>query len=131
MFVCCAISQYSFADPHCDLCSGAEDNVHALGFDDHFCNTSQSVVLRLHVVDSSISNSNEIDIVVSVALINEVALDGLVNVLGRFTLNDVEFLSGDVHLCTDRVAVALDLTHLDVHFLAGDDNEVVVLSHHS
>jgi hypothetical protein len=70
---------------HANCClysgSGAEDNVHALGTDNHIGDRSErALCFFAGVVDSNISTSDKVNIVIVVALVNEVALDSLVDV---------------------------------------------------
>jgi len=108
--------------------SGAEDNVHALGTDDHIGDRSErALVFSTGVVDSDISASDKVYIVIVVALVNEVALDSLVDVRvvpsreAGVSVEEFEGLSVDIALSTDGVDAALDHLSLDVGLLDGDN----------
>ena len=112
------------------MCSRAEDDVHTFGANNHVCDGAESR-LGLLPVDARVSYGYKVDVVVSVALENEVLLDGLVDVLSSLALNDLEALGGVVELGADRVDLARDLIHLDVHLFTGDASKLVFGSHHS
>lgn len=109
--------------------SGAEDNVHALGTDDHIGDRSERAppYLSAGVVDSNISASDKVNIVIVVALVNEVALDGLVDVSvvpsreAGVSVEEFEGLGVDIALSADGVDAALDHLSLDVGLLDGDN----------
>jgi len=132
--VCCATGLSSLinepGDSSCGFNSGREDDVHALGANDAVGNASQSRV-SLVVVDAHVSARDEVNVVVVVALADEVVVDGLVDTRSLRRVKGHEGLGGDVALSADAVDGALDLLHLDAVVPDSDNDKVVVRLHNS
>lgn len=131
--MCCATGLSSLVNElgasSCGFNSGREDDVHVLSANDAFGNASQS--RSLVCAHAYVSARNEVNVVVIVALADEVMVDGLVDRRPLRSIEEHEGLGGDVALSADRVDGALDLLHLDAVVLDGDNDEHVSRLHNS
>ena len=71
---------------------------------------------------ADVTYGHKINVVICVALINQVSLDTLVDIEHSlsFTVDDFESLRVNVVLSANRVDTALDGLHLDVRLFNGD-----------
>jgi len=104
------------------LYSGSEDDVHALSADNHLSDTSKGRSLVSHVVSTHVSNGYEINVVLLVAFVDQVLLNGLVDVLSVLACKTDKARCRDVALNADGVDLTSDFVAHDVVLFNSDDN---------
>ena len=103
-----------------------EDDVHALGSEDHVGDRAQVIFRLAGEVLPGVSNHHEVNIVVFLWLFNEVLLNPLIDRLSIFSLEDHMLGVFAAESSTLLVHFFLELFHVNLRLLASDNGKDVM-----